>query len=392
MVWSVSLMYDLTTLKRAEASRRESEQTIGSLLESAPQAILAVSQEGRIVFVNRMAGTMFGYPATELAGRPLETLIPKMAGDSHSSHLRHCFSNPHSRPMGLGITLTALRRDRTVFPVEISLSFIEGTNLAPHQVPESPLRTRGGLAVAFIADISERKRLEATAEAKAKEHALQIQALSASLLTSHEDERRRLSRELHDGLCQQLALLSITIGGLIAESLPGAGSRALKMLQGRADAAADVARHLAHQLHPSILDDLGLVVSLQSLCDEFSAENSIPVRFTRSNVPLSVSRETASSFYRIAQQSLRNIAQHAGPCHVLVDISSSSGAVILSIEDDGVGFDPVKVRGRGALGLTGMQERARLVNGTLCIASRPRQGTRVEVEIPCPDVPQEVPQ
>ena len=381
---SVNLIFDLTALKRAEANRRETEQTFRAVLESAPQAILAVSQEGRIVFVNRMAGVMFGYTIAELAGRRLDSVIPKMAGDSNSSCLRHYFTEPHSRPVGLGLTLTAQRRDRTLFPVEMSLSFIEGTNLSPHQVPDSPLQTRSGLAVAFISDISERKRLEATAN----EHALQIQALSASLLTSQEDERRRLSRELHDGLCQQLAYLSIKIGGLMLKSLPGDLSRELRMLQARTSAAADAARHIAHELHPSSLDDLGLVVSLQGLCDEFSAENGIPVRFTKRNVPRSVSREIASCFYRIAQQSLRNIAQHAGACHVSVDISFSGGAVILSVDDDGVGFDPEKIRGCGSLGLTGMQERARLVNGTLSVASRPRQGTRVEVEIPCLEVRQ----
>jgi signal transduction histidine kinase len=282
------------------------------------------------------------------------------------------------------MTLIAMRRDNTTFPAEVSLSFIEG---APPEAnngdPTLHHPSRGGLAVAFITDVTERQRLEATA----REHARQIQALSASLLTSQEDERRRLARELHDGLCQHLAFLSIQVGALAGKSEAGDIRKELKILQARAGAAADMARHLAHQLHPSSLDDLGLVISLQSLCEEFSTENNIPVRFASRNVPRSVSRETASCFYRITEQSLRNVIQHSGAAHVSVDLSSSAGVVILSVEDDGTGFDPEKVRGRGSLGLTGMQERARLLSGTLCIASRPGRGTRIKVEVPFREVP-----
>jgi PAS domain S-box-containing protein len=383
VISNINIFQDLTALKRAEARRRESEQTLRAVLDSAAQAILAVNDQGQIVLMNRAAGQIFGYTVDQLIGQPLERLIPREVRGFHAASHRGYFSSPGPRPMAPAVELRAARKDGTTFPVEVNLSFIEAATdpLSAIDPSASLHATRPRLAVAFVSDISDRKRLEATA----KERLLQIQALSASLLTSQEDERRRLSRELHDGLCQQLAFLSIKIGGLAGKSLPGDVSLELKMLQAQAGAAADVARHVAHQLHPSSLDDLGLVVSLQSLCDEVSAENSIPVRFTKSSVPRSVSRETASCFYRIAQQSLRNIAQHAGPCHVLVEISSSSGVVILSIEDDGAGFDPVKVQGRGSLGLTGMQERARLLNGTLCIASRPGQGTRVQVEIPCPE-------
>jgi signal transduction histidine kinase len=192
---------------------------------------------------------------------------------------------------------------------------------------------------------------------------------------------------LHDGLCQHLAFLSIRIGALAAKSETDDLWKELKILQARTGAAAEMARHLAHQLHPTSLDDLGLDISLRSLCEEFSAENSILVRFASRNVPQSVSRETASCFYRITEQSLRNVIQHSGAAHVSVDLSSSAGVVMLSVEDDGAGFDTEKVRGRGSLGLTGMQERARLVNGTLRIASRPGRGTRIKVEIPFPEVP-----
>lgn len=386
VISNINVLQDLTALKRAEANRREGERMIRALLDSAPQGILAMNQEGRIVFVNRMAGAIFGYTGAELAGRPMESLIPQSAGNPHSAHFSSFFSSPGSRRMGRGMTLHAQRRDNTRFPVEVSLSFIEGTNLAAGGVdPVSPHSARsGGFAVAFISDISERERLETVA----REHAQHIQALSASLLTSQEDERRRLSRELHDGLCQQLAFLAIKMGGLIAEPLPDHVTRELRVLQARAARAAETARHLAHQLHPSSLDDLGLVISLQSLCEEFSAENDIPVRFTKRDVPRSVSREIASCFFRIAQESLQNVVQHAGASYVAVDIASSEGVVILAVEDDGEGFDPEKVRGRGSLGLTGMQERARLVNGTLRIFSRPRQGTRVEIEIPVPREPQ----
>jgi PAS domain S-box-containing protein len=366
LVSRVSIIHDLTAQKEAETALRESEHTIRTLLDSAGQAILAVNQESRIVLLNPMAARMFGYNADELWGEQLSLLLSEEIKNIHAAHDAGDFDTPEVRPMGKVMDLSGVRHDGTRFPIEVSLSYIE---------------TSGGkLAVAFVSDITERTQMEQAERLRAQE----IDALAARLLTVQEEERRRVSRDLHDGICQQLASLSMEIGRVAAESLPDDTRRALTILQSRAIRAAETARHLAHELHPSILDDLGVMACLQGLCKEFSQQHGIAVRFRHRALPKSVPRETGSCLFRIAQQSLENIAQHASATWVIVGLRFVNGRLLLSIRDDGVGFDPASIRGRGSLGLVGMEERARLVNGKLIISSRLGRGTRIVIEVPLP--------
>ena len=241
---------------------------------------------------------------------------------------------------------------------------------------------RLGQAERFIGvmlDITDKRRLEKAAEASRNE----IRALAASLLTAQEEERRRVSCELHDQICQQLASLAIDIGGLAANPPPPEDARGrLKALQARVVKASEETRHIAYELHPSVLDDLGLVASLRALCKEFSEREGIAIEFDSGVLPGSIPREIVSGLYRVAQESLQNIAKHSNAKHVSVALSLRKGSVLLSIEDDGVGFDVGAVKGRGGLGLVGMEERTRLIHGTLSIEAQPGHGTRISLTVP----------
>jgi PAS domain S-box-containing protein len=375
----VNIIHDLTASKRAEAVLRERQQTIQALLDSAAQAILAVNPEGNIVLLNRMAGEMFGYKADELLGHTIDTLIPKGLRRRHATHRRDYFSEPRFRPMGLGRELAGRRKDGTEFPIEVSLSFIEGAGHINDVPAETPLAK---LVVAFVSDISRRKQLEQFAQVRAQE----VEALAASLITAQEEERRRVSRELHDHVCQQLASLAIDIGGLAADHRGSAKlEREFRGLQARVVKASEETRHIAYQMHPSILDDLGLTASLQDLCKQFSDRDpDIKLRFTGPTLPTSVPSEVASCVYRVAQESLRNVSIHAGAKHVSVKLTRQKRTITLAIADDGAGFEPEAVKGRSGLGLIGMEERARVVNATLTIASQRGRGTRIVLQSPLP--------
>ena len=148
--------------------------------------------------------------------------------------------------------LEGRHKDGAKFPVEIALSPIE--------------TEEGKLAVAFVTDITQRRKLEHREQASSRE----IRALAASLLAAQEEERRRVSRDLHDQICQQLAALAFDIGSLAASPpLRKTLQSRLRALQARAVKASEEARHIAYELHPSVLDDLGLVASLGELCREF---------------------------------------------------------------------------------------------------------------------------
>jgi PAS domain S-box-containing protein len=356
---------DVTDRKAAEIAVQRSESTIRALLESSTQSVLAVDAKEKIVLANGNTEAMFGYKREELLGQRLDILIPEDFRGRHAAHHRTYFANMRNRPMGIGLDLTARRKEGSTFPVEIALSGIE--------------TAEGKFAVAFVTDISERRRMEQAG----RMHEREIQALTASLLTAHEEERRRVSRELHDQICQQLASLAIELGGLAAAPPPADREKRLKELQARVIKTSEMTRHIAYQMHPSILDDLGLVASLRSLCREFSERTAdIELNFSSGEAHAPVSREVASCLYRIAQQSLENIAQHAAARHVSVTLQFRKGTASLTIADDGVGFDISVVQGQGGLGLIGMAERARSVHAKFSISTRPGQGTRIAVEVP----------
>jgi PAS domain S-box-containing protein len=355
-------------LKRAQEELERNESTIRALLDSATQSVVSVNADREIVLVNGNTEKMFGYSREELVGQPLEMLVPEGSRGRHAEHHRAYFANMESRPMGIGLNLEGRRKDGTHFPVEIALSAID--------------TPAGKCAVAFVSDITQRRRLEQAAQA----HAQEVRALAASLLTAQEEERRRVSRELHDQVCQQLASLAIDIGGLAADQVAEDEQHRLKLkaLQARIVKASEETRHIAYELHPSVLDDLGVVASLQSLCKDFSERaKDIELEFTDIALPGSIPREVASCLYRVAQEGLQNIAKHANAKHVSVALTLQQGAVVLTITDDGVGFNPEAVKGRGGLGLIGMAERTRMVNRKLSIAAQPSHGTRMALAVPC---------
>jgi signal transduction histidine kinase len=317
----------------------ESRDYARMLLESAEQAIVAANAAGKIVLVNGATEKMFGYPRADLLGKPLDLILPTQ--------------------------FEGRRRDGSRFPLEVSLSTIDQAGVQ--------------LTVEFLTDITERQRLETLSET----YRAEIRALAAQLMTAQEEERRRVSRELHDSLCQKLASLALEVENLAVALPPPATTRArLQALGARAMEVSEEARHIAYELHPSVLDDLGLVVSLQALCDDFAKAEKMRVDFKSGKLPDLVPQKIASGLYRIAQESLRNVAKHAKAKHLSVALAVQDHGLVLSLEDDGIGFAPPAVKGKGGLGLVSIGERARIVGGTLSIESKPGDGTRISVRVP----------
>jgi PAS domain S-box-containing protein len=345
--------------------RRKEEATIRALFESAAQAIITVRPDGRIALVNAMTEKMFGYRRDELLGKPVDILFPPSVRKRHANHFKGYFATPRSRPMGVGLDPEGRRKDGTQFPVEIGLSHIE--------------TGEGRLAVAFVTDITDRRGLEKAVEADRQ----QIRALLSRLLTAQEEERRRVSRDLHDDLCQQLAALAFDVDRVAADLPASAAAQSrLRTLQSQMIKVSKRAQNISHQLHPSVLDDLGLAVSLEALCKEFSQRGNMAVKFTHGKLPSALPGEVASCLYRVSQECLHNAGRHSRAKHVALALRATRSTLVLSIEDDGVGFDPEAVKGKGGLGMVSMGERARLVSGVLSIESAPGNGARVVLKVP----------
>jgi len=222
----------------------------------------------------------------------------------------------------------------------------------------------GGILV--IQDISARK---STADAR---------------LAGQEDERKRISRELHDAVSQSLCVLILDIE-MIRQEIPDAAApirdRIVLHHEKLTELSEEVGR-LTRRLHPSVLERIGLRAAMQQLCNDFSKREGIQVGFSPGELPEAFSEVAASCLYRVAQESLRNIAQHAQTQHASVTLTAAGGRMHLLVEDAGIGFDPESVRGKARLGLISIQERVRHAGGNFSIDSRPGTGTRIDVRVP----------
>lgn len=212
----------------------------------------------------------------------------------------------------------------------------------------------------------------------------ELRALTAKLLKTQADERRRVSRELHDDLSQKMAKLQFDVETLEQRLPPDQKDikKRLLIIRDGVETLSNDVRRIAYELHPSALDHLGLAVALRSYIREFNEREGIQVRFTTRKMPARIPSEVASTLYRIVQEALRNVAKHAGTASVSIALTGGSNRLSLSIRDNGIGFDVGSVRDKGGLGLISMQERARLVHGDFFLETLPGRGATITVHAP----------
>jgi PAS domain S-box-containing protein len=230
-------------------------------------------------------------------------------------------------------------------------------------------------------DITSRKLVEERIREREKD----LRRLATQLISAHEEERRSLARELHDDLSQRLAALAIQAGRMEQQAVNKHALDAEECCGRLKDgiiAISNDVHSLSRQLHPSILEDLGLTRAVESLCARFSDRERIEVAFTAENIPGTLSRDVSLSIYRIIQEGLNNIAKHACASRVKVALQRTDGRLCLSIQDDGIGFDAAEVRQKPGLGLSSMRERVRVIHGVLRITSEPENGTTITVRVP----------
>jgi signal transduction histidine kinase len=237
------------------------------------------------------------------------------------------------------------------------------------------------------AEIVERKQVEKALRASQdslRRSNAQIQGLAGRLITTQEAERTRIARELHDDVSQQLAALSIALSGLkrrLPSEAAEAHQEAARLLQ-QTITLSEVIRHLSHELHPGVLQHAGLVVALRGHCAEFGSQHGIDVTFHADADLEELPADVALCLYRVSQEALHNIAQHAGARHAEVALTRRNHLLELRIADDGQGFDLAAVRQGGGLGLISLDERVRLVQGGMRIVTEPQRGTELRVQVP----------
>jgi signal transduction histidine kinase len=283
-------------------------------------------------------------------------------------------------------------KSNLAIPLTVKGSIVGGIGLSTfrsHRVWPEELIERIRLVGHIFTNALARKRADEAL--RAREHSLQharegLRSLAAKLLHAQEEERRRVAREMHDDWTQRLALLDIDTAKL--EKHLGTQEAALLLLRAMRQQLVSLSEDvhaLSRQLHPSILDDLGLVEALRSECASFSRREEIAVDYRPGKLPANLPKDIALGVYRVAQEALRNVAKHAGVNEASVTLVPAGPELLLRIQDQGAGFDLKSARAQPGLGLSSMEERVNLVQGRFTITSAPGSGTTVEVRIPLPE-------
>jgi signal transduction histidine kinase len=218
------------------------------------------------------------------------------------------------------------------------------------------------------------------------QNASELQHLSAKLITAQEEERRSIARELHDEVGQVLTALKVELA--VAQRTIEASGGAFQLLEDArsiTEGAIATVRDLSHLLHPALLDDLGLPAAVEWYLRSFGRRHDIRAEVLHDRMEERLTPEIETSAYRIVQEALTNIAKHARATACRVYLQRLPHTVLITIEDNGAGFDPGDVQrpgGAGGLGLIGIRERASQLRGTVRLESAPGKGTRLTVELP----------
>jgi PAS domain S-box-containing protein len=341
---------DITASRQAEQALRQQ----ANLLEQAHDAILVWEFPRTIVYWNRGAEQLYGFSREEAIGRPshefLQTEHPMATSE---------FDAVLYRDGEWTGELTQTTRDGRKI-------IVESRHVLMHEA--------GGrrLVLETNRDITERKLTEQA-----------LEDLAGRLIKAQEEERSRIGRELHDHISQTLGVLTIKIDQLRAngEIPPGIGGVLDELRRDTSEITDDVHR-LSHRLHSSTLDYLGLVPALQKLVSEFSARHDIAVTFAHVSLPPSLPSEVALCLFRIAEESLTNIAKHSKARSANIQVAGAPDGIHLSVEDAGAGFDMTTLESKAGLGFVSMQERLRALRGTIHVDSAPSRGTRIDAWVP----------
>jgi len=279
------------------------------------------------------------------------------------------------RPVYDGRELDRWRIDRQRLPPDSEIRFEPPSLWQTHRTEVIAtmmiFMLLASLLGALLAQRSRRRRAER-----------EVEGLAGRVVTAHEDERRRLARELHDNVTQRLAGLSIEVSNLVSGATNGeSGGMANAIRRGLAELSEDV-HALSYRLHPSVIEDLGLVEALRIECDRVTHQAVLRVSFDCDGVPRKLPPDAALCLFRVAQEALRNIVRHARASNVDVSISGKNRGIALAVHDDGAGFDTVREGKRASLGLASMRERVLLLGGRLVIESKPGHGTALFAWVP----------
>jgi two-component system sensor histidine kinase UhpB len=356
---------DVSGRKQAEAALQESEARFRVIFENAPLGIALVDMTGRPTRTNTALRKMLGYSEPELAHMTFTNFTHPDDAQADWSLFTELVAGKRDQYQ---IEKRYIRRDGQVMWGQLSTSLIRNPDGATQYV------------IGMVEDITKRRQADEERERLLE----QVHSLAGYLQAAQEEERARIAREIHDEFGQALTALKMDLAWLTRQ-LPGNKPRLankLKAMAGLLDATIGTVRHVAAELRPGLLDDLGLVEALQWLAQGFAERTGIECSLHLGEEEVTLGRDLDTAIFRIAQESLTNVARHAGATKVRLEMEARPDGWLLTIQDNGRGITDSQLADPNSLGLMGMRERARAWGGDIVIQGIPGQGTIVSVVIP----------
>jgi PAS domain S-box-containing protein len=343
--------------RKAEAVLRESEERFRVMADSTPSLVWMCDARGRITYLNdrRIAFT----------GPEPDTGY----GDNWITYV-----HPDDVEPMLGKLYEALKAKQP-FSQEYRLRRNDGIYRWMFDVA-SPRVNGDGSFGGFIGSAID------TTDQKLAQKALE--KVSGQLIEAQEKERSRIARDLHDDICQRLALLSMEIerANRTSNGPSAATKQNLEQIKKHCSEIAIDVQSLSHQLHSAKLDYLGVVAAVKGLCTEYSRQHQASIEFTDRYVPRHLPKDISLCLFRIAQEALQNAVKYSGANRFFVAVWAVEGEIQLVVRDEGEGFDVEEAKKNRGLGLMSMQERIHLVHGRFAVDSKPGKGTRIFAAVP----------
>ncbi len=355
------LSIDMTGRKRGEEALHISEARLAAGADLAGLAFYEVDFGERVAIVDDRFRDICGIPQEQEKGlQPVEFWIEHLHPDDRRRVLHQREELHEGRLERLSIEY------RYLHPAH-------GEKWLDHESRVTARDATGRVVKTFgvLRDITERKRVEE-----------ELRDLSRRLIGAHEEERALLARELHDDVSQRLAVLAIDVGRAELAAPDRAQAEAMTAVREGLTRLSEDVHSLAYQLHPSVLEELGLDEALRAECERRGRQGALDISVDLGPLPAVVGKGEALCLFRVAQEALNNVARHAGARAASVTLREMDDGLLLAVRDDGVGFDPENPRKGMRLGLVGMRERVRLVRGTLDVESAPGRGTTIVAWVP----------
>jgi PAS domain S-box-containing protein len=365
------IMLDITKRKQAEAKLQASEQRFRTLTDNLPDNVARFNLECKAVYANP----------------PLQKLAKAVSGKSPIGRTPTELLKNNKDARRYQRTLERVMETGKPASLEVSFAYPPG-ELSIHQMNFVAERRGSGEirgALVIGRDITVLKETER----RLKESNIQIRAMARRRETAREEERKHISRELHDDLGQYLTALSLHTSALnieFAAANPAMRDK-LELILELVSHTRKVARNLSRKLRPVELD-MGIESALNTLVDQFSAQYGIQCELELGDETHKLPDNHCAILYRVLQESLTNIARHAEAQHVGIVLRHQDDSVVLEVSDDGLGFNPSKVKLK-SFGLVGMRERLQAEGGELEIRSEPNNGTRIIAHLPKVEMPAE---